>query len=256
MTVPIFRQGYDGAEVEPPSALALRHALGGTGADTQSARRDHNHTALTGPLTINPGSLSVLGGTTATDRLVLGADTAMYRNAAEQLRIDEQWILGNVTPPGASVTGACIVWAEGGGLRGRSSDGTVFPLAPVRIFNVAASADLILSTTITDVTGCTTGNFTTLVPNATAKVWAFTDFEVTTAGTGFGNAYINLSITGTDDFAGAVEDRVHREWVMGVNTYVLATPGLYAIKLRGNKNAAGGASAIKINTRMVVELIG
>lgn len=50
MTVPIFRKGYDGADVAPPSALALRHALGGTGADTQSARRDHNHGGIYVPV--------------------------------------------------------------------------------------------------------------------------------------------------------------------------------------------------------------
>jgi hypothetical protein len=40
VTLPIYRRGYDGADVASPSALTLRHGLGGTGVDTRSARAD------------------------------------------------------------------------------------------------------------------------------------------------------------------------------------------------------------------------
>lgn len=53
MTVPIFRQGYAGVDVEQASALAQRHQLGGTGADSRSARADALtlHTAAADPHT-------------------------------------------------------------------------------------------------------------------------------------------------------------------------------------------------------------
>jgi hypothetical protein len=46
-------------------------------------------TSIAGPVTINPGPLTVTGGTTATDRINLGADVNLYRNFANILKTDD-----------------------------------------------------------------------------------------------------------------------------------------------------------------------
>jgi hypothetical protein len=126
---------------------------------------------------------------------------------------------------------------------------------PVRLYSAASNADLVLGTAVADVAACTV-TFTTVSANATALVVGMVDCDITTAGTGFCNAYVNCSQGGTNDFACAFEDRVHREWGPVATSYTLTAAGTYTVKLRGNKNAAGGAAAIKINTRIVALVTG
>lgn len=228
MTVPIFRRGYDGAEIAAPSSLAQRHQLGGSGSDARSARADAlpAHIAAADPHTgyLLESLLDAKG-----DLIAASADNTPARVAV-----------------GANMSFLMADSSQTPGVR----------WLPIQFFDVAASSDLVLTTTITDVSGATTGSFTTTFANARALCSSSVDFETTTAGTGFCNAYMNCSTPGTDDFAGAIEDRVHREWVSWSRMYTLATPGSYVIKLRGNKNTGGGASAIKINTKFLVVVIG
>lgn len=126
---------------------------------------------------------------------------------------------------------------------------------PVRLYAATASSDLILGTAHADIPGCTV-SFDTTVTSATVLVVGTADCDVTTAGTGFCNAYTHLSSVGTNDFACAFEDRLHREWAPIEVKYTTGAPGTYTVKLRGNKNAAGGAAALKTNCRLSVLVIG
>lgn len=200
-------------------------------------------------------------GVTSKSVVALSADTVLQvatttsADTSLQLQGDLALFDSFSDPPTAAASYVRVFNSGGKSLRAISST-TTAPLWPIRAFVGACSGDLALTTTVTDVAGMTTGSFTTYAPNAIAIAWVFADFDVTTVGTGFNNVYINCSQGGTDDFSGACEDRVHREWVHGVQTYTLTTPGAFTIKARGKKNTAGGASAVKINSRLVVLVIG
>jgi hypothetical protein len=87
VTLPIYRRGYDGAETADPSALTLRHSLGGTGGDTRSARRDHSHTQST-------VSTAAPGTSRMNDTAAEGTATTLARSDHKHSR--EQIIFGRV----------------------------------------------------------------------------------------------------------------------------------------------------------------
>jgi hypothetical protein len=90
VTVPVFRRGYDGADVASGSALAQRHQLGGTGADARSARADApgillaSHVAAADPhagyllesLLDAKGDLIAASADNTPARVAVGADAA------------------------------------------------------------------------------------------------------------------------------------------------------------------------------------
>ena len=211
-------------------------------------------------------SISMTGeskdGSTSKTVIALSADTVLGVATTGSADTSLQWqgdiaLFDSVSDPPAGAASYVRVFNSGGtGLRATSSAETA-PLWPIRVFTATPSADLVTSTTVTTMTGGTTATITTRVPNAIAIVCAYFDVDVTTAGTGFVNGYVNTSWSGSNDLIAFFEDRVYRHGVGSVRTYVVATPGNYTVSLRGNKNAAGGAATVKKdNTHLDVVVIG
>lgn len=200
-------------------------------------------------------------GTTSETVIALSADTILGVATTGGVDTSLQWqgdvaLFDSVSDPPTGAASYVRLFNSGGqSLRAISSSVTA-PLWPVRAYSVTATPDTVCGTAVADVAGATQ-TFTTYAPNALAYVFTVADIEITTAGTGFCNVYTHCSGGGTTDFACAVEDRVHRGWHPGSTFYTLATAGSYTIKLRTNKNAAGGAAAVKAtNTRMTLLVIG
>lgn len=111
-----------------------------------------------------------------------------------------------------------------------------------------ASANLTLSTTAADVTGAT-HTYTTSITNAKYVAWGVAQFQVSTASSGVNlRGYLNVDGTdrGTaifveDGGSTTVSDGTYSQCWEGP----LATAASHTLKMRGDKDAAGGTHSIQ-----------
>lgn len=115
-----------------------------------------------------------------------------------------------------------------------------------KLTQVAATADLSLSTTPTDVTGATTSH-TTTIANATVVAIGVFEFAVATSSAGvLLKGHINIDAANVVPEATAEDDNANlRGTFPAVYVGTLATAASHTIKLQGSKGAALGTSIIE-----------
>jgi hypothetical protein len=124
--------------------------------------------------------------------------------------------------------------------------------ALTQIASAGSSADLTVSTTITDIASATV-TFTTTKINA---LWVATcQFDMHATATSAGDSirgYLAVDGTNQGGVALLTMDTVGRATTAGVWTGTLAATGSHTLKLRGDKTTAGGTSQIRTSTTKLV----
>lgn len=201
-------------------------------------------------------------GSTSKSVVALSADTVLQvattTSADSTLQLQGDLALfDSFSDPPASATSYVRLFNSGGtGLRAISTNET-WPCGPIRVLSDQASADQTLTTTATDVTGCSV-TFTTRVPNAVAHITGTFYFVGTTVGYGACLGYCNVDgtlkteaavmISGTNGEGGTFA----QTW-----EHTFASAGSHTVKLQVGKSAAGGAAqSLATHTCFTMILVG
>lgn len=182
--------------------------------------------------------LTSAGGLVEVDtagKILLGVDTNLYRSAANTLKTDDALVVTGALTSGAITASGAVINSGNHKLMTQAND-------------LNSTGTLNLSTTITDVPGCT-WTFFTLRANAMAIITYHGDFE-TTAGSA-GTGIVQLSVDGAAVinpqamFNGGNTTLGTRASTGNQAHVILAAAGSHTIKIRGQM--AVGTTGIRLN---------